>query len=62
MQNLILLRSNHGSRRLKRRFDWHTDWHSTVSIKSIKVVSCLLVMTYKTQKAENRRGGDSNPR
>ena len=43
MRTILLLRCKHGLKGVKRGFDWHNDWHTTVSIKSIKDVSCLFV-------------------
>ncbi len=62
MRTMPLLRCKHGLKRGKKGFDWHTDWHSTVSIKSIKDVSCLFVRAYADRISAKRRGRDSNPR
>ena len=62
MRTIPLLRCKHGLKGVKRGFDWHTDWHSPVSIRSIKDVSCLFVMTCVDWISTKRRGRDSNPR
>ena len=62
MRTILLLRCKHGLKGVKRGFDWHTDWHSTVSIKSVKDVSCLFVRAYVDRVSAKRRGRDSNPR
>jgi len=58
MRTILLLRCKHGLKGVKRGFDWH----STVSIKSIKDVSCLFVGAYVDRISAKRRGRDSNPR
>ncbi len=62
MRTIPLLICKHGLKGVKRGFDWHTDWHSTVSIKSVKDVSCLFVGAYVDRISAKRRGRDSNPR
>lgn len=62
MRMILLLRCKHGLKGVKKGFDWHTDWHSTVSIKSIKDVSCLFVRISVDRILAKRRGRDSNPR
>ena len=42
MRTIPLLICKHGLKGVKRGFDWH----STVSIKSVKDVSCLFVRAY----------------
>ena len=56
MRTIPLLRCKHGLKGVKRGFDWH----STVSIKSIKDVSCLFVMTYVDQISAKRRGRETH--
>ncbi len=58
MRTILLLRCKHGLKGVKRGFDWH----STVSIKSVKDVSCLFVGAYVDRISAKRRGRDSNPR
>jgi len=60
MRTIPVLRSKHGLKGVKRGFDWHTDWHSTVSIKSIKDVSCLFVRTCVDQISAKRRGRETH--
>ena len=62
MRTIPLLRCKHDLKGVKRGFDWHNDWHSTVSIKSVKDVSCLFVRAYVDRVSAKRRGRDSNPR
>ena len=56
MRTILLLRCKHGLKGVKRGFDWHTDWHSTVSIKSIKDVSCLFVRTCVDRISAKQKG------
>ena len=58
MRTIPVLRCKHGLKGVKRGFDWH----STVSIKSIKGVSCLFVWACVDWISTKRRGRDSNPR
>ena len=60
MRTILLLRCKHGLKGVKRGFDWHTDWHSTVSIKSIKDVSCLFVRTCVDRISAKRRGRETH--
>jgi hypothetical protein len=60
MRTIPLLRRKHGLKGVKRGFDWHTDWHSTVSIKSIKDVSCLFVETCADRITAKRRGRETH--
>ncbi len=58
MRMIPLMICKHGLKGMKRGFDWHI----TVSIKSIKDVSCLFVRAYADRISAKRRGRDSNPR
>ncbi len=60
MRMIPLMICKHGLKGMKRGFDWHTDWHSTVSIKSIKDVKCLFVRAYVDQISAKRRGGETH--
>ena len=60
MRTIPVLRSKHGLKGVKRGFDWHTDWHSTVSIKSIKDVSCLFVRAYADRISAKPRGRETH--
>ena len=62
MQTTLLIRCKHGLKGAKKGFDWHNDWHSTVSIKSVKDVSYYFIKTCAMKTGTERRGRDSNPR
>ena len=60
MRTIPLLRCKQGLKGVKRGFDWHNDWHSAVSIKITKDVSCLFARTYGIRISIKRRGGETH--